>query len=127
VWWEWNASKHFRISLARKLRSDECLFLDGALCQIHESKPLLCKAGPAAWAWMWNPENFWFYVRESPSFGHDMGTFSLVEANHWFMSTWAAEKAVRSATSLAALAEVAQVPESVLQRLTLIEFRKEIH
>jgi Fe-S-cluster containining protein len=125
VWWRWGDCDQFRIALARKPRVDECIFLDGARCRIHEYKPLQCKAGPAAWSWISNPKFFWFYVRNSPSFDHRPGTFSLTVANSWFVATRNAAAVVSQATSLQSLAVVSEVSEETLRRLDMYEFREE--
>ena len=71
VWWTSYKGIHFRVALARKQTERECLFLDGSKCSIHEFKPVKCRAGPAGWSWISNPDAFWYYVRNSPSFSHD--------------------------------------------------------
>ena len=126
VWWTWDDTRQFRIGLARKDVGNECVFLEGNLCSIHEFKPLLCKAGPAAWGWLWNPKYFWHFVQESPSFRHSTGGLSRDEANHWFVSTRSAEAAASHATSLTTLAEVSGISEEVLQVLPVVEFKEEV-
>src|SRR5712692_258245 len=80
VWWKEGDCDQFRIALARKEGGSECIFLNGALCTIHEFKPLKCKAGPCGWSWIGNPRYFWYYVRRSPSFYHPKGTLPRAEA-----------------------------------------------
>jgi uncharacterized protein len=126
VWWKWDTYLQFRIALARRAAGNECVFLKGSLCSIHEFKPLLCKAGPAAWGWIRNSEYFWYFVRESPSFRHPAGTFSGTDANHWFVTTRIAEAVASQATSVQELALVSDVSQEVLQRLDLVEFKEEV-
>jgi Fe-S-cluster containining protein len=127
TWWRWASCTQYRICLARKPQSTECVFLTGSLCGIHESKPLLCKAGPAASAWIMNPRSFWYFVEKSPSFRHEIETTSLSELNDWFVATCGSEEVASQATSLTALAVVSGVSADVIQGLKLIEFKKEIH
>jgi hypothetical protein len=108
--------------LARKEVADECTFLSGSICTIHEFKPLLCKAGPAAWPWIRDERSFWFYAGISPSFRHPSGTFPRSEANSWFVKTRRAEEVASNATSLPSLATICGVPEAVLERMTVVEF-----
>src|SRR5437016_11573761 len=59
VQWKARAGDQFRIGIARD-DNDRCVFLRGSLCGIHGYKPLACKAGPAGWPWIANPESFWY-------------------------------------------------------------------
>jgi hypothetical protein len=125
IHWRWKNRDQFRIGLARKRVPDECVFLNGALCSIHEYKPLVCKAGPAAWSWINTPRFFWYYVRSSPSFGNGGGLFPIKDANRWFTTTRNAEVAASRVRSLGALATVCKVPKSVLRSISLIEFKED--
>ncbi len=124
VRWKWEKCEQFRIALARKTVREECVFLNGTLCSIHDFKPMMCKAGPAAWPWISNPNYFWYYVRNSPSFSHPIGTMSRGDANTWFLATRTACAVARNATSLQTLAELHQVSEETLRRLPLIDFEE---
>lgn len=122
--WPWAGSEQFRIALARK-PSGECMFLEGAVCTVHKFKPLMCKAGPAAWPFINNARAFWFYVKNSPSFQHPAGTMSLVEANEAYLDTRKEESIVGSVHSLSSLAGTLGLAEAVLQRLPLVQFKGE--
>src|ERR1700733_11826239 len=41
VHWKWQDCEQFRIALARKEFGNECVFLKGTLCGIHQFKPLI--------------------------------------------------------------------------------------
>jgi uncharacterized protein len=124
VWWKRADCDQFRIALARKDGGRECIFLKGALCTIHQFKPLKCKAGPSGRSWIASPKYFWYYVRGSPSFRHQKEMLPRAEADRWFTATLDAEVVASSATSLAALAANTQLSEDVLRRLELIEFKE---
>ena len=126
VWWSWQGHLQFRIALLRKASNNECVFLETNRCTIHQVKPLLCKAGPAAWAWIRNPRYFWFFARESPSFQHPEGTLSIAEANRWFLSTRLAEGIASRAESLEDLARLSGVSFDSLERLQRIQFTEEV-
>lgn len=120
--WEWDGAPQFRIALARTELTDECTFLSGSACTIHEVKPLLCKAGPAAWPWIRDERSFWFYAKTSPSFHHPSGTLPRSEANSWFVKTRRAEEVASDATSLSSLAMICGVSEAILERMAVVEF-----
>jgi hypothetical protein len=124
VYWPWAGSVQFRVALARKA-SGECVFLEKALCTVHAFKPLMCKAGPAAWPWIKSSKAFWFYVMQSPSFSHPPGTMPLAEANGWFMATREGEVTVGAANSVDSLAQIFGFPSAVFHALPLIEFKEE--
>jgi uncharacterized protein len=126
VWWKWEDCQQFRIALRRRTTGNECVFVDGNRCTIHSVKPLLCKAGPAAWVWIREPEYFWFFVDNSPSFNHLEGTFAVSEANHWFEKTRLAEGLASTAHSIDDLAELSGVLKQVLEQLPLIHFTEEV-
>jgi uncharacterized protein len=125
MWWKWDDHPQFRIALAHKSGSNECVLLNGRSCSVHEFKPLKCKAGPADWYWINNPRSFSYYVRMSPSFRHPPGTLGLDEANQLFKATLEAERDACKASSLAALAAGIHVSEKFVKRLQLIEFKEE--
>jgi Fe-S-cluster containining protein len=124
VYWPWAGSRQFRVALTRNA-AGECVFLKNLRCTIHAFKPLMCKAGPAAWPWINNSKAFWFYVQRSPSFLHPLGTMPMAEANCWFTATRDAEAEVGVAKSVMDLACILRIPESVLQCLPLMEFKEE--
>jgi Fe-S-cluster containining protein len=125
VWWKWDDHPQFRIALAHKNGSNECVLLNGRSCSVHEFKPLKCKAGPADWYWITNPRYFSYYVNMSPSFRHPEGTFGLDEANQLFNATLEAERDACKASSLAALAAGIHVSEKFIRRLQLFEFKED--
>jgi Fe-S-cluster containining protein len=122
VWWDRDNERQFRIALVRQ--GQGCAFLDGSLCSIHKFKPLVCKAGPAGWSWIANPQDFWSYAKKSPSFQHPEGTTPSEESNRWFLATWDNELAVSKASSLTKLAQILQVSEEVLSRLPQSKYKE---
>lgn len=121
VKWKTREGEHFRIGIARN-SGGSCVFLRGSKCGIHDHKPLACKAGPAGWPWIANPDSFWYYVEHSPSFRHPEGALSLAEANQWFRATRNAEADASRSVSLNSLATLCGVPVELVMKLRVVDF-----
>jgi Fe-S-cluster containining protein len=127
VRWRAGDVDQYRLGLARHPGNSGCIFLENSRCSIHAFKPLMCKAGPAGWPWLADPESFWMYARKSPSFNHREGTLSRGSANYWFTRTRRAAAIVQEATSLKMLARIHDVSFSAIRNLPLLGFEQGGH
>ena len=123
---KWKAGDlcQYRIGLARHADNSGCVFVDASRCTIHAFKPLMCKAGPAGWPWIADPESFWMYARSSPSFRHREGALSRRSANYWFTQTRCAAASTQAATSMRTLASIYDVPLAVIRKLPILGFEQ---
>ena len=122
--WSVDDLNRYRIGLARAADNSSCIFLKDSRCTIHAFKPLMCKAGPAGWPWIADPESFSMYASESPSFNHREGALSRRSANYWFTQTRRAAASTQAATSMRMLASIYDVPLAVIRKLPILGFEQ---
>lgn len=122
VLWHWEGIPQYRIALRSDPGTHECVFLRGNLCSVHALKPLFCRAGPAGWLWVSNPDVLRDFIEKSPSFraNSDEGRFQVLD--ELFEATWIAEVAAAGATSVAKLASQHSLAVDVIAEAEVVGF-----